>query len=163
MLAHKSFFATINSSTGCTGQNTLYYNPSTKEVKYTTVAFQTINSGTNVSIVESSTSNTNSTTSMTTYMTSDSLPAATYFVTASYNYTGTGGGQMRVELRNNQTSTSFADIGVISIQVTGILAGGSTNGITSNSSSGTVSFRFRKTTGTNVTIRGASLACFRIA
>ena len=163
MLQEKTLFALINGSAGCTGQNTLYYNPSTKVVRYTTVPLRGINAGTATSIVDTFTDTTTTGTTYVTYNTSATLPAGIYFVTVSYNYTGTGGGEMRVQLRNNQSGTTFGNYGVISIQQGGILAGGSSNALSTLASSSTFSFQFLRTTGSTVTIRGASLACFRVA
>ena len=166
MLARKSLTANITSSAGGTGQNTLYYDTTTKSVKYTTVPLAPIyNPSSAISDVISTTGNTYSGTVgvFTTYLTSAGLPPGTYFVMASYNFTGTGGGQMRVQLRNNQSTATFGDYGVISLQVTGITATGSTSGVSTLTVTSNFSFQFTRTTGTNVTIRGASLTCFRLS
>ena len=161
MLRTKSSFATIQPSSGGTGQNTLFYDPSTGVVRYFAALPSRTYDGENATVESFSTSTFTSTSFTNTLLTTPTIGAGTYFVICCFNYTWTGGGILRVQLRNNQTGSTFGDYNVISVQVTGVLAPGSTTGLTTMTAPGTITLQARRTTGTNVSIRGGSISVLR--
>lgn len=161
MLRTKSSFANIEPSNEGTGQNTLFYNPSTGIVKYFSSLPPRTYDAANATIESFTTTTFTSLSFANTLLTTPTIGIGTYFVICCFNFTFTGGGILQVQLRNNQTSSTFGDYDTISIQVTGTLAPGSTTGLTTMTAPGTITLQARRTTGTNVSIRGGSISVLK--
>ena len=167
MLRSKSFFSTISDSSGCTGQNVLYYDTSTKKVQYSSTPITSFAlSGTN-STVTTTTNATRTSTTYLTYLTSASLPAGRYFVIVSFmwNWT-TSNSEIRVQISNVSTSTEFGNLAIIELNTTNMSGAGltgSTSGISTLTNTNVFTFQFNRNSGSGtINMKGATMVCFRV-
>jgi hypothetical protein len=161
MLRKKTAFATMVGVTGSTGQNILFYNPTTDQVNY---SINPIGGGSvSSSFKESTTPATNSTSTYATYFTSDTLPAGTYFIIVCFLYSdGEGTTTNFFDIINNSTGVrrgAYTDVISLGTNRTP----GSICWVSTLTNSNTFSFLYRTVTaGVPLTVEGAMMSIFRV-
>lgn len=146
-----------------TGQNVLYYNDSTSQVRYSTVNIPTIGVGSNNSVERTTTQV--SSASFATYESTTTQPAGVYFVMVSYIYLSPGTTRvMECQILNNSDNSTFGNLGGIAVPSTNARCSAAACGISTLTSSSTFSFQFRNTSSGSltVTMTGCRITCLRI-
>ena len=163
MLGLRNMRCTLDGNSGGTGQNILYYTPSTNEVQYST---NTIGGGGKVynNVVVSSSVGP-STATFQSCITSDTLVPGTYFVIANYVVNSTSSHpRYNVRLFNNTDSSSVSDFGQYRIGVSNFDYNTGIAGILTLNSSGTVSLQFSDDTSFQfVTMVASTMSCLQLA